>query len=130
MCGRYVSIPEPFSYAATLQGFHGNNTGRTFGDYKLECVQIQWYSEVSDPVQYCFEPDSLTREETPSACADLLRQFLFRGDTLVGFLGCADLHPLQHELCPMVSRQPRGDRPSHRQPESNRVYSPNALCFG
>jgi hypothetical protein len=48
----------PFDYAATLQGFHGRNVERTFSGYKLQCVFIERDSEVSDPTQYCFEPDS------------------------------------------------------------------------
>ena len=51
-------VIAPFSYAASLHGFHGRNVERTFSDYKLQCVLIERGSEVSDPAQYCFEPDS------------------------------------------------------------------------
>jgi hypothetical protein len=50
-------IVDPFSYAATLVGFHGRNVERIFGDYKLQCVLIERDSEISNPTQYCFEPD-------------------------------------------------------------------------
>src|SRR2546430_2810422 len=43
---------------ATLQGFHGRNVERTFSGYKLRCVFIERDSGISDPTQYCFEPDS------------------------------------------------------------------------
>src|SRR5207244_8547113 len=48
----------PYEYAATLQGFHGRNVERTFSGYKLRCVFIERDSGISDPTQYCFEPDS------------------------------------------------------------------------
>jgi hypothetical protein len=51
-------VIAPFSYAATLQGFHGRNAERTFSGYKLQCVLIEKDPPVSDPTQYCFEPDS------------------------------------------------------------------------
>src|SRR5277367_956732 len=50
-------IVDPFSYAATLVGFHGRNVERIFGTYKLQCVLIERDSEISNPTQYCFEPD-------------------------------------------------------------------------
>jgi len=50
-------IVEPFSYAATLVGFHGTNVERTFSDYKLRCVLLEKDSVISNPTQYCFEPD-------------------------------------------------------------------------
>lgn len=53
-----AEVIAPFSYAATLQGFHGRNLERTFGSYKLQCVLIERDSGISDPTQYCFEPDS------------------------------------------------------------------------
>jgi hypothetical protein len=53
-----AEIIAPFSYAATLQGFHGRNVERTFSGYKLQCVLIERDSEISDPTQYCFDPDS------------------------------------------------------------------------
>jgi len=49
-------IVEPFSYAATLVGFHGTNVERTFSDYKLRCVLLEKDSVISNPTQYCFEP--------------------------------------------------------------------------
>jgi hypothetical protein len=51
-------IIAPFSYAATLQGFHGRSVERTFSGYKFQCVSIERDSGVSDPTQYCFEPDT------------------------------------------------------------------------
>jgi hypothetical protein len=52
-----TEIVEPFSYAATLVGFHGRNVERIFSNYKLQCVLIEKDSEISNPTQYCFEPD-------------------------------------------------------------------------
>jgi|ERR1700722_2930645 len=52
-----AEIVDPFSYVATLMGFHGRNVERIFGDYKLRCVLIEKDSEISNPTQYCFEPD-------------------------------------------------------------------------
>jgi len=53
-----AEVIAPFSYADTLQGFHGRNVERTFSGYKLQCVLIERDSGISDPTQYCFEPDS------------------------------------------------------------------------
>jgi len=53
-----AEVVTPFSYAATLHGFHGRNLERTFSGYKLQCVLIENDSAISDPTQYCFEPDS------------------------------------------------------------------------
>ena len=50
-------IVDPFSYAATLVGFHGIDVERIFSDYKLRCVLFEKDSEISNPPQYCFEPD-------------------------------------------------------------------------
>src|SRR2546429_2139056 len=50
-----AEVIAPFSYADTLQGFHGRNVERTFSGYKLQCVLIE---RDSGPTQYCFEPDS------------------------------------------------------------------------
>jgi hypothetical protein len=50
-------IVDPFSYAATLVGFHGTDVERIFSDYKLRCVLLEKDSEFSNPTQYCFEPD-------------------------------------------------------------------------
>jgi hypothetical protein len=41
-----------------LQGYHGRNVERTFSGYKLQCVLIEKDSRISDPTQYCFEPNS------------------------------------------------------------------------
>jgi hypothetical protein len=51
-------VIDPFYYAATLEGFHGRNVERTFSGYKLQCLFIERDSGISDPTQYCFEPDS------------------------------------------------------------------------
>ena len=48
-------VIAPFSYAASLHGFHGRNVERTFSGYKLQSVLIERGSEVSDPTQYCFD---------------------------------------------------------------------------
>lgn len=54
-----TEVIDPFSFAATLHGFRAGTVERTFGAYKLQCVQIEKDSViVSDPTQYCFEPDS------------------------------------------------------------------------
>jgi hypothetical protein len=53
-----AEVITPFSYAATLQGFHGRNLERAFSGYKLQCVLIERDSGISDPTQYCFEADN------------------------------------------------------------------------
>jgi hypothetical protein len=50
-------VVDPFSYAATLVGFHGRNVEHAFSDYKLQCVLFEKDSEISNPTQYCFEPN-------------------------------------------------------------------------
>lgn len=50
-------VVDPFSYAATLVGFHGRNVDRTFNDYKLACVLLEKDLWIGNPTQYCFEPD-------------------------------------------------------------------------
>jgi hypothetical protein len=58
-------VIDPFSYAGTLEGFQGRSVARNFGGYNLQCVQLQKNSEnVSDPTQYCFEPDGSTLRYT------------------------------------------------------------------
>jgi len=52
-----TEIVDPFSYAATLVGFHGRTIERTFSGYQLQCVLLEKDSEISNPTQYCFEPD-------------------------------------------------------------------------
>jgi len=52
-----AEIVDPFSYAGTLVGFHGRTIGRTFSGYQLQCVLLEKDSEISNPTQYCFEPD-------------------------------------------------------------------------
>jgi hypothetical protein len=57
----WAEVIAPFSYAATLQGFHGRSMERTFSGYNLQCVLIEKDSvRLSDPTQYCFEPDGST----------------------------------------------------------------------
>lgn len=52
-------IIDPFYFASTLQGVHAERATRDFGGYNLECVLFQMNSgTVSDPTQYCFEPQS------------------------------------------------------------------------
>jgi hypothetical protein len=53
-----AEVVAPFSYAATLQGYHERSVERTFGGYTLHCALIEGNSGISDPTQYCFEPDS------------------------------------------------------------------------
>jgi len=53
-----LEVISPFYYAATLQGFHGRKVDRTFSNYMLQCVYVERDSGISDPTQYCFEPDS------------------------------------------------------------------------
>ena len=55
-------VVDPFSYAATMVGFHGRTVESIFSDYKLQCVLLEKGSEISNPTQYCFEPnDSILR---------------------------------------------------------------------
>jgi hypothetical protein len=53
-----ADVVAPFSYAASLEGFHGRNVERTFSGYKLQCVLVERDQKISDPTQYCFEPGS------------------------------------------------------------------------
>jgi Gram-negative bacterial TonB protein C-terminal len=48
---------DPFSYAATLQGFNKRNVERTFGAHSLDCVLLERSEPgtLSGPTQYCFE---------------------------------------------------------------------------
>lgn len=55
-----AEVAAPFSYGASLEDVHGRNLERVFGDYKLQCVLIERERVVSDPTQYCFEPDTST----------------------------------------------------------------------
>lgn len=51
-------VITPFSYAATLRDVHATREERAFGGYNLVCVLIEKSSmRLSDPTQYCFEPD-------------------------------------------------------------------------
>lgn len=52
-----AEVVDPFSYGASLESVHGRNLERVFGDYKLQCVMIERDNGISDPTQYCFEPD-------------------------------------------------------------------------
>lgn len=53
-----AEVIAPFSYATTLQGVRGTTVDRTFNGYNLHCVSIEKDSmRLSDPTQYCFEPD-------------------------------------------------------------------------
>jgi hypothetical protein len=53
-----AEVVAPFPHAASLQGFHARNLERIFSGYKLQCVLIERDSGISDPMQYCFEPES------------------------------------------------------------------------
>ena len=53
-----AEVLDPFSYATTLEDVRARNLERTFSGYKLECVAIERSAGISDPTQYCFEPDS------------------------------------------------------------------------
>lgn len=56
-----AEIIAPLSYATTLQGLHGRSVEQTFSGYTLQCVLIEKDSmRLSDPTQYCFEPDGST----------------------------------------------------------------------
>ncbi|HEV2614973.1 MAG TPA: hypothetical protein VGU63_00035 [Candidatus Acidoferrales bacterium] len=51
-------IIAPFSYATTLRDVRAAREERTFSGYNLVCVLIEKNSmRLSDPTQYCFEPD-------------------------------------------------------------------------
>jgi hypothetical protein len=53
-----AEIVAPFYYAEALQGFSARSVKRAFGRYKLQCVLVETGTRtVSDPTQYCFEPD-------------------------------------------------------------------------
>ena len=52
-------IVDPFFYAETLTGFHIAKVERKFSRHAFECVAIERNPGLlSDPTQYCFEPDS------------------------------------------------------------------------
>ena len=52
-------VIAPFSYATALRDVRAAREERTFGGYGLVCVSIETRSmRLSDPTQYCFEPDS------------------------------------------------------------------------
>jgi hypothetical protein len=51
-----AQVIAPFSFAAL--GFRGRSVERTFSGYKFQCVLIERDSSISEPTQYCFEPDS------------------------------------------------------------------------
>lgn len=50
-------IIDPFYYAATLHGFQTRTVERTFSGYKLQCTLLENQVPLSDPTQYCFEPN-------------------------------------------------------------------------
>jgi hypothetical protein len=53
-----AEVVDPFSYATTLHGFHVQDVLRSFSGYDLECASIENEStRISDPTQYCFEPE-------------------------------------------------------------------------
>ena len=52
-------ILAPFWYAATrVEGFHARSLERTFGGHQFQCVAIERNPGLSDPTQYCFEPNT------------------------------------------------------------------------
>jgi hypothetical protein len=53
-----AEVVAPFTDAVALEGVHARSIERTFGNYTLHCVLIEKNSAISDPTQYCFEPDS------------------------------------------------------------------------
>jgi hypothetical protein len=58
-------VIDPFSYAGTLEGFQGRSVAHTFGGYSLQCVELEKNpGNISDPAQYCFEPDGSTLRYT------------------------------------------------------------------
>ena len=50
-----TAIVNPFSYAATLQGFHTSAVERTFGSHSMHCVVLERTGGISVPTQYCFD---------------------------------------------------------------------------
>ena len=55
-----AEVLDPFAYAATLQDSRGRSMERNFNGYTLHCTLIEKNAGVSDPTQYCFEPNSST----------------------------------------------------------------------
>ena len=52
-----TEILAPFAYGASLVDVHARSQPRIFNGYTLQCVMIERNSAISDPTQYCFEPD-------------------------------------------------------------------------
>lgn len=51
-----TAVIDPFSYAATLEGFHAKSVERTFGAFSLDCVTLEHGpGAISSPTQYCFD---------------------------------------------------------------------------
>jgi hypothetical protein len=57
-----AEVVDPFSYAATLQGFQIRNVERTFGLHALDCSLLERTAPgaMTGPTQYCFEPNTQT----------------------------------------------------------------------
>jgi len=54
-----AEVLAPFWYAATRVGeFHARSMERIFSGHEFHCVAIERSPGISDPTQYCFEPDS------------------------------------------------------------------------
>ena len=52
-------VLAPFWYAATrIDGFRAKSLERAFGGHQLQCVAIERNPGLSDPTQYCFEPNT------------------------------------------------------------------------
>ncbi|HLK03931.1 MAG TPA: hypothetical protein VKT53_05780 [Candidatus Acidoferrum sp.] len=51
-------VVAPFLYAASLHGFHARKWNRTFSGQNLQCVVLEQNSGISDPTQYCFQPNT------------------------------------------------------------------------
>jgi hypothetical protein len=50
-------VVDPFSYAASLQGFEVSSIERLFGPHTLRCSVFQRPGVISSPTQYCFDQD-------------------------------------------------------------------------
>ncbi|MEO6829037.1 MAG: energy transducer TonB, partial [Acidobacteriaceae bacterium] len=52
-----TDVVDPFSYAATLLGFHIKNVVHTFGAHSLDCVLLERTPLATrNPTQYCLDP--------------------------------------------------------------------------
>lgn len=52
-----AEVLDPFFYAATFEDFRARNVESTFSGHTLQCVVLGKNAGMSDPAQYCFEPN-------------------------------------------------------------------------